>query len=72
MSEANSIRHSGDRRQLADVGRAARRMCDVITDHAGHIWFRSNGEPCWCTGVNVVRWYNAVAEQQGRDRAAEQ
>ena len=55
-----------------EQGTAARAMCLYPHGHAGHIWFRANGEPRWCAGVTVARWYNALTEQQGRDRQAEQ
>jgi len=53
---------------------AVREMCWSMQGHAGHVWFRErDGRACWCAGVNVVRWYNAVIqEQQGRDQVAEQ
>ena len=57
---------------MTDQARAEREMCRHPLGHEPHIWFRANGEPRWCGGVTVARWYNVVVEQQGRDRQAEQ
>jgi hypothetical protein len=71
MSEKFSTRPQTARATTADLP-ADRAMCRDTHGHVAHFWYGGDGAARWCSGVNVARWWNALAEQQGHDRQAQQ